>query len=310
MWTASSDQVPESASRPATLVTEALADRGLLTEPHSASHIKERATALGGAEWGQLAQIGSVGISSAKATCLLGAGSILTEFLIAPVAICRVERDQLCSLGALANLMVVACDRLLDDGASLDEILPPDALRAGGGESSPVMRLLGEYMRRFETIRPEAPLRGTVGKIVVRMFEAEIHTVRLRNRLPYRFWLRKCSLPFVLMGVPAWTGLRVESPKRYLHHLGWLYRLGRFFGALDDAVDFTEDASSGQPNLWQRRSDEQHRALARRVADWAGEILRDWDSLVTRTIETAVLREVFLQNVWSWLEPARSHRDA
>ena len=291
------------------MVSEALVERGLITEPSSTSYIN-RATSLGEAEWGWLAQIGPIDLSPAKATRLLGAGFVLTEFLIAPVSTCKVQRDRLCSLGALANLMVVACDRLLDDGVSVDKVLPPAELDAGGGESSAVMRLLREYMRRFETIRPEQPLRETVGKIVARMFEAETRTVRLRNRLAYRFWLRKCSLPFVLMGAPAWTGLRVETPKGYLHHLGWLYRLGRFFGALDDAVDFAGDASSGQPNLWQSWNEEQHPVLARRVADWAGLILRDWDSLVTRTIETAVLREVFLQNVWSWLEPARSHSDA
>jgi len=265
---------------------------------------------LGDTEWNGLAGLDVTGISAPKARRLLGAGFALAEFLIAPVPARTVIHNSVCSLAALANLMVVVCDGLLDGGASVGDVLPSAELAAGGGCSSPVMVLLREYFLRLEDIRPSEELLRRIRKLVARMFDAEIRTVRREGSLPYCFWLRKSSLPFVLMGLPAWAGCPDASPGRYIRHLLWLYRVGRFFGAIDDAVDFLEDCSAGQPNRWQEWEKVPRASAAACVAGWGTQILEEWDSLVPRTAETTVLRETFLHNIWGWLGPASSQAHA
>jgi len=289
---------------PSALLQHAIAGRGLQADPEFAGEVTRKIAALGRREYTNGSLPNASPLSASRAEYLLGTGSALTEFLIAPVPASGRKGSELASLGGIVNLMVVVCDHLLDRGASVDEVLPPRQLAAYGGGGSPVVILLREYFRRLLSVVPDGTRLYTFKKVVCRMFAAEIQTLRTDGLLPYRFWLQKSSLPFVLMALPAWSiDAREQAPARYLRHLRWLFRVGRFFGALDDAVDFLDDCSSGHPNLWNARREQMHGSFAQRVANWGEHILATWDSLVPRTSEHILLREVFLHMVWGWLKP-------
>jgi hypothetical protein len=237
-------------------------------------------------------------ISLARTKHLLGAGSVATEFLVAPARLFAAEASAMSSLGALINLMVVICDGMLDGGAAVETVLPSTQLAAGGGDGSVVMVLLREYFKRLRDLRPDERVLGIARRVAARMFEAEIETVCCGSTLPYRAWLRKSALPFVMMALPAWARRPRRTTPGYLR---WLYSIGRFFGAIDDAVDAAADLASGHPNYWHRKT--LSALAAARIAGWGRSILAFWDSLVRQSSETAAVRSSFLYNVWRWLEP-------
>lgn len=257
---------------------------------------------LGKAEWSTLAHLDLHQIDHARAVRLLGTGFAFTEFLIAPVAEPSAGRISVCSLGALMNLMVVVCDDLLDRGERVERVLPAAQLAADGGEASPVMVLLREYFRRLLDTCRERLFFQTIRKSIAGMFEAEIQTVSFGSDLPYHFWLRKCSLPFVLMGLPGWCENRREPPERYFRHLHWLYQVGRFFGALDDAIDMEEDSRMRHANYWNGDNEKLQSSLSNKIADWGGAVLGGWEILLPRPSQNPELRELFLHFVWGWLE--------
>ena len=49
-------------------------------------------------------------------------------------------------------------------------------------------------------------------------------------------------------GLLAWLEMPEVCLRCYWRHLRWIYRLGEFFGWIDDAVDFEEDFKTSQPN--------------------------------------------------------------
>lgn len=279
-------------------------------DPELAPVLRARIEDFGQEEWNQLNWMQLSALSPAVERYLLGAGCALTAFLIAPVPVKLnwAEYRSLCSQGAVVNLMVVMCDRLLDGGSSLDSVLPPFELAAGGGDSSPVMGLLRQYFQRLQSLGANDRLQRTIGRVVRQMFEAEARTINSNGEIAYRFWLRKSALPFVLMALPVWSCCGVESADAYFRHVRWLYRVGRFFGAVDDAVDFVEDSCSGHPNCWYSWRRQSRPSAARRVAAWGKGILDEWDSLMRMRVESAIIRETFLHNIWEWLGPARSAR--
>jgi hypothetical protein len=235
-------------------------------------------TLLGQDEWQRLKPaLEPFDIDPALAVRWLGCGYALTQFIMAPAMPSGDRREAVFSLGALVNLMVVVCDRLLDSGRSIEEVLPRAELLTGGGPGSPVMVMLREYLRQHGDM---PGLRRIVG----RMFEAEIATVRMGDNLPRREWRRKCCLPFVLMGLPSNC------------HPGWLYRLGRFFGALDDAVDLEEDRKTRQPNYWNNAP-----VAPAVLGTWGEQVLSRWDKTVPAIADTVIYRESFLNLVWAWL---------
>jgi hypothetical protein len=305
MWTGNPASPSRSASNQCILLAQEIAGSGLRADPRLALEMKRRIRNFADAEWNQLDPTVLHAISPFEGRHSLGAGFALTAFLIAPVPGSQTDYANLCSFGAIVNLMAVVCDRLLDSGSPPSSTIPTAEIAAGGGDGSAVMLLLRQCSRRLQTLGRGEPLLRTIEKGVRRMFDAEGRTVRPDGALPYRFWLRKSALPFVVMALPAWSGvLDLESRQRYLRHLRWLYGVGRFFGAIDDAADILEDSLSGHPNCWLAWQEKSHPAAARRVATWGKQILVEWDSLVPRTIETAILRETFLFNIWEWLEPA------
>jgi hypothetical protein len=288
------------------LLGREFARRNLLPNPDIGRDIQRNAEIVGRSEWASLNSLGPLATPANRATNLLGLGYVLTEFLAAP-AVTPIP-PAISSLGGLVNLMVVVCDQLLDGGFEADRVLPRAELAAGGGGSSPVMLLLGEYFRRLAAISLNKPLLSTIETAVRRMFEAERQTVIQQPGLSYGYWLRKSSLPFVVMALPSWHGSQSMSRSRCDRHLNWLYRVGRFFGALDDAVDFEEDERLGHPNRWQGNS-WPGPVIAKRIADWGDCVVGEWDSLVPKESRTAVLRETFLYIVWGWLRTAPDHPD-
>ncbi len=193
--------------------------------------------------------------------------------------------------------MVVTCDRLLDAGAEIENVLPAREL-ATGGESSSVMLLLREYFERITALGADATLLRIVRKTVALMFEAEMQTVKLRDKLPYRFWLRKCSLPFVLMGFSAWAGT-CESREKFMHYVLWVYRVGRFLGILDDAIDYDEDFRTGQPNCLRDYNENQRSVVISRAANQGVAVLEGWVNLMGGA-QPSIPRETFLHTIWGW----------
>jgi hypothetical protein len=282
------------------------AKHNLLPDSEIRRCIQREAEIFGKSEWAALGRLGPLGTQANRGINLLGLGYVLTEFLAAPVI--TPATPAILSLGALVNLMVVVCDRLLDGGVEIEQVLPQVELNAGGGDSSPVMLLLREYFRGLAAIPLNKPLLSTIVTAITRMFEAESRTLIQQPGLSYLYWLRKSALPFVVMGLPAWAGSQSVDRSRCIRHLNWLYRVGRFFGALDDAVDFEEDEGTGQPNRWQGNT-WPGPVIAKRIADWGECVIRGWDSLVPKEGRTAVLRETFLYIVSGWLGTAADHLD-
>jgi hypothetical protein len=299
VWTDQPGSSSQSASVHTSILVEAIQQAGLCIDPWLAEQVKRRVQQFGDGEWQRLSSPGFDAISPARARQLLGAGFTLTEFLIAPACVDSAERGAICSLGALVSLMVVVCDRLLDAGVPVETILPPAEIAAGGGNASLVMVLLRGYFNHLSALRPDQGVLQMARRVVARMFEAEIKTVCLGDGLPFRFWLRKSALPFALMCLPVWTA---GSHPGNRDHLRWLYQVGWFFGALDDAVDLREDLLSKHPNCWVAKGSGLSYAAARRVAECGCRILARWDSVVPRSAESGIWRATFLYNISGWLE--------
>ncbi len=281
-----------------TLLLDQLAQNSFRPDPALKPYIQHRIAFIGDSEWRKLAHLNLAHVDSVKAKRWLGWGFSITEFLIAPALPVKSRCGAVCSLGALVNLMVVVCDSLLDAGERVSQVLPEAELAANGGGSSPVTILLREYFHRLAAVQLSDALLRSINKAVARMVEAEIQTVAVGGDLPYSFWLRKSALPFVLMGLPAWAGTAWDSGDRYLFHLRWLYRVGRFFGGVDDTLDLAEDDCSCQPNHLLTYPEKLRPAAVVRIASSGIQILADWDLHVPANQGNSISRETFLHTIW------------
>ncbi len=225
---------------------------------------------------------------------LLGWGFAITEFLTAPTLIAGLNRAQICSLGGLVNLIVVASDRLLDSGHGIE---PPTNSTAESG--SPLQQLQSRYFSSLAALNLEEPLSRMTARAIPLMYEAEIATTRQEGCLPHKLWLRKCCLPFVVMALPACGKSSLEGRELSFRYLNWLYRVGRFLGAVDDATDYSDDVEATRPNYF-NESKRTRPAAMQRIAGWGFEVLREWDRFVPRTCESEISRETFLHTVWGW----------
>lgn len=204
-------------------------------------------------------------VSDADVVRIVGMGRLLSEHLLAPLALPSDTRTPLARLGALANLIVALYDNFLD-GRGSGTPLSRSALSADSGKRGLMLfwhrslgtvdeRLMGRlvelYYRRLQLLTPPS-LAGSarlafIHRTIRRMYDAEDAT-RTRSGPPSRAALRrKAALPFVVMGLPGWL---VASPgtTTLFWHVGWLYRVGLFFGAIDDAVDMEADRAASHPN--------------------------------------------------------------
>jgi hypothetical protein len=257
---------------------------------------------FGLAEWGGIKADFADVLEPCRTQRLLGIGYAFTEFLAAPVVGPATPRT-ICSLGAIANLMVVICDRMLDSGIPVEAVLAEN----GMPKDATVSRLLDLYWRKFATMEADKSLVEIIQRVIRRMFAAEMETVRRRDELPYRYWLRKSALPFVLMGLPAWACRcrdNRNSGFKLAEHVRWLSKVGRFFGVLDDAADYEADIRSGDANYFRLVPKNRSADVGQRVANWGSDILREWDSLVIAAPKSAIFRETFSNITWGWLGSA------
>lgn len=282
------------------LISE-LSARGLVPDPRLQPLILARIQHFGRLEASRLSVHSVAGMKATKVRWALGAGFTMTEFLVAPV-LGAISPPEICSLGALVNLMVVVCDRLLDSGTPLDRVLPLS------GNSSPVFDLLDTFRTKLVARKPTDKVHALTEKLIARMVESERQTVLVRDCLSYRDWLGKSAFPFVLMGVPAWTCSECAAQTRasvaFSFHLRWLSRVGRFFGVVDDAVDYQRDLFSSQPNYFRSKSLGTWNELCRRAGDWCAGVLRDWHRFAGYSSKAVIFKETFLNLTWSWLQPA------
>ena len=278
-----------------------LSVKGLVRDSRLQSRIVRRIEHLGCLEAARLSLASLTGMNPAKVRWVLGSGFTMTEFLIAPV-IGAASPPAICSLGALVNLMVVLCDRLLDAGTPVDDILP------SSGRRSPVFDLLDAYRVEFAAVQPTHSLYALSEKLIARMIDSERQTVFARDRLPYRHWFRKSAFPIVLMALAAWTcrecAAHTRSNMTFSRHLRWLCRVGLFFGVLDDAADYERDIASAQPNCFRSRSTAEGNRLCRRAASWGTAILADWSEFAGGSAKAVLFKETFLNLTWAWLKPA------
>jgi hypothetical protein len=222
----------------------------------------------------------------------------MTEFLIAPV-LGPASPRAICSIGALVNLMVVICDRLLDRGASPDTVF--------SGPDSPVLELLRRYRVALHLLNPNSRLQAISEKLIARMIAAERQTVVAGQALEYRDWLRKSVLPFALMGLSAWACPECDVQNRegdrpsFVKHLRWVCRVGRFFGAIDDLADYRSDIASGHANLFRSKTEQSLRGYCTWMAAWCGDILYEWEQLTASNAKAVIFKETFLNLTWSWL---------
>jgi hypothetical protein len=222
---------------------------------------------VGATLWVQaLAQLGRP-YPHADCERVLGFGSMLTAFMLPPVRIDEALSHEVCSLGGHANLLVSLFDQVADECSGGALPLSPatvDSACAGRGRAGltwrshtgpPIARLLtrllSAYVRRLDRLpysRRHRSLRALQTRTIVAMHAAELQTLPLASGVSSRAIRRKSALPFVVMGMPAWLTVEHVPPATFRAHLRWLYRVGSFFGYIDDAADLDADRAAGRPN--------------------------------------------------------------
>jgi hypothetical protein len=249
--------------------------------------------------------VACLGRVAAEEDCVrvLGFGSTLAEFAMAPLGLTGPGLGPAAALGALANLIVSLYDQWLDSGVRPGSVLPRWHLRGiadgrvwlrhgslAAALVSPrrifMARLVDQYFHRLGTL-PYASARPAAHHLLIRtiqrMYDAESATIsETSTQCRARMLRRKSALPFVVLGLPGWLAVNVRPSISLRSHLGWLYRLGEFIGCIDDAIDLAEDASAGRPNLLlgelaaagECRSS--RIAVAQRIAARGSWVLREW----------------------------------
>ncbi len=299
MWADESESAYRPVSALAQTLALALAGSGLKMDAAAQAQVRSRTLEFGHAEWNLLAGNKLVGVKPSKARRLLGVGYALTEFLAAPVLGIR-PAVEICSLGAIVNLMAVLCDAALDAGVPMAEILPDSS-----PIDPPVSALLKIHKLQLQALKPDPALRSLIEKLLRSMIAAEAQTVVLRHRLPYRLWLRKSAFPMVLMGVTAWA-IPHSHPAalQRVRHIRWLAKVGRFLGAIDDAADYQADFDNHHPNYFQLQPSVHQAVIGNKIAFWCKDILQEWDSWVAKGSEADSMRATFLNVTWAWLQPS------
>ncbi len=202
---------------------------------------------------------------------ILGFGSALTRYAVQPVPGSAETTEQVITLGARANLIVTVFDQMIDSGENINRVLPFRGLEAllkhegksnwslfplfGNRSSKWIMHhLIKSYLMEINRLSSSplilpgnTPVLKTLIDLIQRMYQAETDTLS-KNGLSIASLNRKAALPFVIMGLPAWLSKKDFNQAFYFAHFRWLYRLGLFFGAIDDIIDLQVDISNDQPN--------------------------------------------------------------
>jgi len=218
-----------------------------------------------------------------------GFGELLTRFLIAPVPLDDLSRDEVARLGALANVIVALFDLVVDSGTDRRAILPRPLFAllasrragwlgtiissAGGARVRLIARLVRDYFKTLRSLaghRSDAVLQDVL-RAIVRMYELE---GRGRNETPASrsTVLRKSAFPLVVMGLPAWLAVPHHGRAAMRAHRRWLFKTARFIRWVDDAADEALDARDQHPNLFLACRRDAVPAVAKR----AGLLITDW----------------------------------
>lgn len=200
---------------------------------------------------------------------VLGYGELMTEFLVAPLALHAETRARVTRLGAFANFIVSYFDEMVDGGWPRTLLLPQWALAAAttptgrvclaaAGRLAPsparlTILLVSEYFRRLIALpfatRHES-LRRDVYRLIREMYLEEGRTPREWRRIRgTAAFQKKTALPLVVLGLPAWLARGNLDRIQYDRHHRWLIRLGKFIRWIDDAADIDADESAGASNL-------------------------------------------------------------
>ena len=108
---------------------------------------------------------------------LLGSGGELTRFAVAPVGLGEPSLGTVASLGAEVNLIVALFDRITEQGAPVDAVLPLESLeramaRAPRGEDDPLLLpLVEDYfdrLDRLDGVTRDPPLVEQLQHLVLR----------------------------------------------------------------------------------------------------------------------------------------------
>ncbi len=235
---------------------------------------------------------------------LLGFGHVMAEFATAQLGIGRRPAAAVLSLGALSNLIVSTYDGLIDSGSNSAAVLSRSQASGIQTGDTPVARLVARYFSDVAALpHRHAPVLQALRRAILRMYDAERATAESRG-FSAVVWRRKSALPLVVLGLPVWMTAPSFDAAAYCAHVRWLYRLGRFFGWLDDAADCNDDRSAGRPNYFVRDlADRREARMARRIAAEGVQILRAWDAGAPHDAYGRTLRETFLAITRSWVAP-------
>lgn len=286
------------------------------------------ASLVGPPLWVQaLAQLGRP-FPQADCERVLGFGATLTAFMLPPADIDKALGREVCALGGLANLIVSLFDQVADERP--DVALPLSAATvgracAGRGRARlawrshmgpPVDRLLtrlvSEYVRRLDRLPYSGRhrrVRALQTRVIVAMHAAELQTLPLARGVADRVVRRKSALPFVVMGMPGWLAVEQVPPAAFRAHLRWLYRVGRFFGWIDDAADLDADRAAARPNrvaaslARERRGSARDEAerIARAIASEGRRIMAERTAALASRPGSAA-DDVLTTAVLSWLD--------
>jgi len=242
---------------------------------------------------------------------VLGYGSLMTEFLVAPVGLDAAQLARVAALGALANLIVTHFDELVDGGSPRSLLLPQSALavaptragrallRAGAHFGPPSTRLIvalvALYFARAHDLQCAAMrphVRRRLSRTIMTMYAEEGRTPREWRRLRGgAAFQKKTALPLVALGLPAWLASAELDETRFQAHCRWLVRVGKFVRWVDDAADVEADGAAGAANLVRhalaRRRDRPvaDEMLAAGIAKRGRRLVEEWSAFMTGSNE-------------------------
>lgn len=246
----------------------------------------------------------------------LGYGLALTDHLVAPVGLDPEDARAVVELGALANLIVMLHDNLIEGGVRPGILLSAStivrsqsakgrrSLRTWARFAPPVMRamtlLVVDYQERLEAIAAPGTLARTRASIM-RMYEAQMRVVRDGVGAPTEDARAKSALPFVVMALPAW-GTRSSPSAGMDSHLAFVASVGDLVGRIDDLVDEEEDARDGAPNSFaQAQARGQADAWLTQTSELARDVASSWRAPRGGVLEPHVTGLALAACVDAWL---------
>ncbi|MEK6221867.1 MAG: hypothetical protein N2D54_06430 [Chloroflexota bacterium] len=258
-------------------------------------------------------------------TQLIGWGQALTKYLIAPVSLPEREKNKVASLGALANFIVNLYDFMADQHRNqeikishemLAKSMDPNPRELGDTPPiSSILKLINTLSKFYFQGLLELPyanqnckVNKIIQRAVVKMYKAENSTIQWddKEQLPpsNHAIVVKDAYPFMIMGLAAWLAVPKIDPNIFSRHLRWLYKVGIFYGWVDDAVDLEKDRLIGHPNLFS--SDEKlalfnkqaQTELSKKITTQGQDIRNEW--MLQTSLELPLIQHIFTASLATW----------